>query len=132
VREMFRLTSESDVDDECVTGDFREKDLEQALEFAIDALEHAPEADAEFEHLAPNWPARRQAAVDRAILRLAHREMTSGASSPKIAVNEAVELAHQFSTDRSSSFVNALLDKVLKRVLQEDPSPGASDPSHLP
>jgi hypothetical protein len=34
-------------------------------------------------------------------------------------VNEAVELAKEFSTDKSPAFVNALLDKVLKRVLKE-------------
>ena len=43
--------------------------------------------------------------------------MTSGKTQPKIAVNEAVELAKEFGTDRSPAFVNGLLDKVLKRVL---------------
>jgi hypothetical protein len=53
--------------------------------------------------------------------------MTSGLVHPKIAVNEAVELAKEFSTDRSPSFVNALLDKVLRKVLarRQEP-PGAS------
>jgi N utilization substance protein B len=55
--------------------------------------------------------------VDRAILRLAHFEMTSGKTAPKIVVNEAVELAKRYSTERSPSFINALLDKVLKEVL---------------
>ena len=80
--------------------------------------------------LAPYWPTHRQAAVDRAILRLAHYEMMSGQTPPKVVVNEAVELAKRFSTERSPSFVNALLDKVLKDVLaaaipsgEEHPTP---------
>jgi N utilization substance protein B len=43
--------------------------------------------------------------------------MTVGDVNPKIAVNEAVELAKRYSTERSPAFVNGVLDKVLKRVL---------------
>jgi transcription termination factor NusB len=49
-----------------------------------------------------------------------------------LVVNEAVELAKQFSTADSPGFVNALLDKILKRVLAESPagsSPEASEPA---
>jgi N utilization substance protein B len=76
-------------------------------------------ADAEFAKLAPEWPTHRLAAVDRAILRLAHFEMTSGRSHPKIVVNEAVELAKHFSTDRSPAFINGLLDQVMRRLAPE-------------
>jgi N utilization substance protein B len=93
------------------------KEREKAFALGMEAYHARQAADQEMRALAPNWPAHRQAAVDRAILRLAHYEMTSGKTSPKIAVNEAVELAKQFSTDRSPAFVNGLLDKVLKRVV---------------
>jgi N utilization substance protein B len=69
------------------------------------------------EVLAPGWPAHRQPAVDRAILRLAHYELKLGKVHPKIIVNEAIELAKEFSTDKSPAFVNGLLDKVLHQVL---------------
>jgi N utilization substance protein B len=42
--------------------------------------------------------------------------MTTGRTAPKVAVNEAIELAKHYSTDRSPAFINGLLDKVLKRV----------------
>jgi N utilization substance protein B len=74
------------------------------------------DADAEFLTLAPDWPTNRLAAVDRALLRLAHFEMTSGRTPPKIAINEAVELAKHYSTEKSPAFINGLLDKVLKRL----------------
>lgn len=92
------------------------KEREKAAELARAAFECRAESDREMQELAPQWPAHRQAAVDRAILRLAHFEIASGRTPPKVAVNEAVELAKEFSTERSPAFVNALLDKVLKRV----------------
>lgn len=73
-------------------------------------------ADEEFARLAPDWPPHRQAAVDRAILRLAHFEMTVVGEQPRIVVNEAVELAKHYSTEKSPAFINALLDRVLHRL----------------
>ena len=64
----------------------------------------------------------------RAILRLAHYEMTATDAAPKQVVSDAVELAKHFSTDRSPAFVNALLGKVLKRVLAARRIPTESSP----
>jgi len=41
---------------------------------------------------------------------------------PKVVVNEAVELAKTFSTEKSPAFVNGLLDKLLKQVWKEEES----------
>ncbi len=102
------------------------KDLDAAVSKAESAWGARADADAEMTALAPDWPTGRQAAVDRAILRLAWFEMTSAAAPPKAIINEAVELARQFSTDKSPAFVNALLGKVLKRLQGEAP-PDTSD-----
>ena len=56
------------------------------------------------------------AAADRPILRPGLVRDDQRQDTAKIAVNEAVELAKEFSTDRSPAFVNGLLDKVLKRL----------------
>jgi len=95
----------------------RPADLDKAFGLARAAWEARAAADEEMTALAPDWPTARQPAIDRAILRLAHYEMTSGRTPPKAAVNEAVELAKSFSTERSPAFVNGLLGKVLKRVM---------------
>ena len=75
-------------------------------------------ADTEFATLAPTWPAHRQPAVDRAILRLAYFELTrpGGIEKGRMIINDAIELTQEYSTDRSPSFVNGLLDKVFKRL----------------
>lgn len=111
-------------------AEFSEREKDRAIEQAEAAWAHRATADAEFTELAPDWPAHRLAAVDRAILRLAHHELTAGSTPPKAAVAEAVELAKVFSGERSPAFVNGLLDKVLKRVLAE--AAHMSAPVHPP
>lgn len=98
---------------------FTEGERRKAFELGSAAYANRDNADAFMVESAPGWPAHRQAAVDRAILRLAHYEMTSGRTPPKVAVNEAVELAKAYSTDKSPAFVNGLLDRLLKVVLAE-------------
>ncbi len=95
-------------------------DVKKAFLLASAAYADRARADAFMAEAAPGWPAHRQAAVDRAILRLAHHEMMNGNVPPKVAVNEAVELAKEFSTEKSPAFINGLLDKVLKEVLGEE------------
>ncbi len=96
---------------------FLPEERQSALELAQAAYRRRRDADDAMRALAPTWPSHRQPAVDRAILRLAHYEMTATSASPKVVVNDAVEIAKRFSTDRSPAFVNGLLDKVLKQVL---------------
>lgn len=95
------------------------KEIDRAGELIAGAWGARAEADKELGELSPDWPVHRLAGVDRAIMRLAHFEITSGAVHPRIAVNEAVELAKAFSTEKSPAFINAILDRVLKRVLGE-------------
>ncbi len=92
----------------------------EAYDLALAAYENRRVADTRIKELAPTWPAVRQPAVDRAVLRLAHYEMTSGAVPPKIAVNEAIKLAKSFGGERSPAFVNGVLDKILKGVLEAE------------
>ena len=73
-------------------------------------------ADAAVAALSPEWPTHRQPVVDRTILRLAYYEMTSGKTPPKVAINEAVELAREFSTEKSPMFINGVLDKIYRSM----------------
>jgi len=88
----------------------------EAFDLALAAFQARRASDQRVAALAPTWPAVRQPAVDRAILRLAIYEMTAGVVPVKIAVNEAVKLAKSFGGERSPAFINGVLDKVLKQV----------------
>jgi len=108
-----------------------ERDRDRAFEAAVGAYANIEVADAEFNGLSEEWSVHRMPAVDRAILRMAHYEMTMIEDpKPKASVNEAVELAKQFSTAESPGFVNGLLDKVLKRVLAQADQAAAGSAEH--
>ena len=93
-----------------------------ALEMAAGAWDQRAVSDQWVERLAPQWPPRRQPGVDRNILRLAVWELTSTDTPPKVAIDEAIELAKHFSTGQSPAFVNGVLDAVLRerRALTEE------------
>jgi N utilization substance protein B len=87
----------------------------EGFDLARAAWETREEADAAVAALAPDWPTYRQPAVDRSILRLAYHEIVSGRTPPKVAINEAVELAKEFSTEKSPLFINGVLDRIYKK-----------------
>lgn len=85
------------------------------------------EADAAVAAIAPDWPTYRQPVIDRNILRLAFCELTEGVTPPKVVINEAIELAKEFSTEKSPLFINGVLDKIYKSMFRPqvaDPAPG--------
>ena len=72
------------------------------------------EIDAVIQRHAPVWPVGDLAIIDRNILRLAIYEiMLDNRTPPKVAINEAVELAKLFGGENSSRFVNGVLGSVM-------------------
>lgn len=98
-------------------GEFTPGERERAFTLAREAYAGRARADADFLELAPTWPAHRQPAPDRAILRLAHYEIVSGRTPVPVAIDEAVELAKEFGGEKSPGFVNGLLDGVRRKHL---------------
>ena len=68
------------------------------------------------------WTLDRVTRVDLAILRLGAHELMLGEEPTGVVINEAVELANQYSTDKAGGFVNGVLGN-LGRALDEDESP---------
>ncbi len=67
------------------------------------------------QEVAENWRLDRMAAIDRNILRLgAYEVLFCPDVPPKVAINEALDLAKRYSTSQSSRFVNGILDRVLQ------------------
>ena len=93
---------------------------EEALPFALElingVIEHRSEIDELIRVLAPAWPVRHLAAIDRNILRLALYEVKFGTGvPPKAAINEAVELAKAFGSETTSKFVNGVMGTVMEQ-----------------
>ncbi len=72
--------------------------------------------------IAPEWPLDQIARIDLAILELALYELTemSDVVPPKVAINEAVELAKAFGSDNSSRFINGVLGTAFRTLLKDE------------
>jgi N utilization substance protein B len=68
---------------------------------------------------AEHWRIERMAAVDRNILRLAVFEMQQGKVPGAVIIDEALELARQFSGDESVPFLNGVLDAIRRQAANE-------------
>ena len=82
-------------------------------------LENRDELDKIITRFAPSWPIGQMAIVDRNVLRMAVHELTAGGETPpKVAINEAVELARVFGSDSAPRFVNGVLGSVMRTATQ--------------
>ena len=67
------------------------------------------------------WQFTRLSPVDKSILRLSVYQLKFCTDiPPKVVINEAIELAKKYSTDKSPGFVNGVLDAVLKKIEHRD------------
>jgi transcription antitermination factor NusB len=84
-----------------------------ALELFRGCRERRDELDVHIQRVAENWDIRRMAVVDRNVLRLATYELLfTNDVPPKVAINEAIDLAKRYSTADSGAFVNGILDRI--------------------
>ena len=99
-----------------------EPDADEALrafasELVLGVVEDLVELDRLIEQHAANWRVARLAVIDRLILRQAAWELRHQADTPAaVVLNEAIELARQFSADEAVGFVNGVLDGIRKTL----------------
>lgn len=99
---------------------FEGPSLRFAERLFLATLDHVEETDALIEAHAKNWDIRRIATVDRMTLRLAITELLHFEDiPPKVSINEAIEVAKEFSTEQSGTFLNGILDAVLSTLKEE-------------
>jgi N utilization substance protein B len=83
-------------------------------ELALDILKNKAKIDKKIQTAAPEWPIDKLNKIDLTILRLAVYELEAGETPPKVIIDEAVELAKEFGSESSSSFVNGVLGTIYK------------------
>lgn len=87
------------------------------------AIARQEEIDERISRVLRHWKLSRTATVDRCVLRMAVFELLESKDvPPKVAIDEAIELAKKFSTEQSGAFVNGILDGVYRQLLDESPS----------
>lgn len=79
-------------------------------------LKEKDELDRHATDAADNWRFDRIAPVERNILRIGVHELLRGDVPPKVAIDEAVQLAHWFGGAKAPSFVNGVLDRVAHSI----------------
>lgn len=90
-----------------------DKFMEQLARGTVEAVS---EIDQKIGSKSEHWRLDRMAVVDRNILRLAVYELEQAALPAPVVIDEALELARQFSNDESLAFINGVLDAVHKQV----------------
>ncbi|MEX0742139.1 MAG: transcription antitermination factor NusB, partial [Phycisphaeraceae bacterium] len=104
----------------------------QATQLAEQAWAQRATADELASEVAPDWPTHRQPVVDRNLIRLAYHEMVSGRAPTAVAINEAIELAKSYSSERSPSFINGVLDRLARKLHEKPGAEGEADASAGP
>jgi len=82
-------------------------------------IEKIDELDAVIEKAAPAWPINQVAIVDRNVLRIGIYELLFGNRDevpPKVAINEAIELAKSFGGENSGKFINGVLGTIYREI----------------
>lgn len=92
----------------------RAETIEAGLTLASMVWEHRTDADAAMRPYTADWPVYRQPVIDRNLLRLGWYGFTHAGDDVALAIDETVELAKTFSTEKSGAFVNAVLDRVAR------------------
>jgi transcription antitermination factor NusB len=92
----------------------RAESIEAGLTFASLVWEHRQDADAVMRPFTAEWPVHRQPVIDRNLLRLGWYAFAHAGDDVARAIDETVELAKTFSTEKSGAFVNAVLDRAAK------------------
>ena len=95
------------------------EDLNFVWELVNGVVKHLPKINKIIEKAAPEWPISQIPIVDRNILRIGLYELLYSDKEevpPKVAINEAIELAKSFSGKTSGKFVNGVLGTVFKEI----------------
>lgn len=102
------------------------KDAVEEIDFVSDLVKGTLDNEKKIDDIivpaAPEWPIDQIAKIDKSILRMSLYELIIKQDvPPKVAINEAVELAKEFGGDNSSKFINGVLGTIFRQSELYDP-----------
>jgi len=96
------------------------EDREFGKKLFLSTVDHREEADSIVKEQLKNWDMERLALIDKIVLRMALTEILNFSDIPvKVSINEAIEIAKNFSTANSGKFVNGILDSACQLLQNE-------------
>lgn len=102
-------------------GEIKKFDKELANKIIEGVTETIESLDKKVQEYAPQWPIDQIQAVDLEILRIALWEGFEGKiTPPKVAIDEAIEIAKEFGGDSSSKFVNGVLGSIYEEIKKNE------------
>ena len=100
--------------------DLKEVDMDYMIRIAKGVQENQELLDSKIESNLINWKVYRLSKIDLTILRICVFEMQFEEEIPeRVAVNEAIELAKKFSSEKSAAFINGVLDKMMNKTMDK-------------
>jgi len=104
----------------CENFEINKKAIPYGQELVYGITDKRDELDAKIEESAVNWRVSRMSVLDRNIIRLAAYEMMFKEDvPPRVAIDEAIELAKRYCAEDSPGFINGILDAILKNIGKE-------------
>jgi N utilization substance protein B len=106
---------------------------EYAAEIIRGVLDSRGEIDRVLTDASENWSLDRMSAVDRNVLRVGAWELLHpGDVPPRVAINEAIEIARRFSSEGAAAFVNGILDRIrLSASAESGGGPGGGEEANV-
>jgi N utilization substance protein B len=96
-------------------------DFEFAKQLIYKVIQHEEELDSIIKLKVTNWEFNRIAVIDKFLLRMGICELIFMSDiPPKVTINEAIEIAKKYSTEKSSKFINGVLDSVYEQLKTEN------------
>ncbi|ARV14460.1 transcription antitermination factor NusB [Polaribacter sp. SA4-12] len=99
---------------------YKDKDDEEFVSkmFRKTVLKHK-EYELDIEEKTPNWETERIAGIDMILIKMAISEFLNFPSIPtRVTINEYIEISKDYSTEKSSYFINGVLDKISKEFIE--------------
>ena len=97
--------------------DLPKRARERALELCLGVVHHLKDIDLAIAGASEHWKIERLAAVERSVLRIATFELLFEPETPaEVVIDEAVEVARRFASEKSPAFVNGVLDVVARHA----------------
>ena len=95
-------------------SNYNDLDIKYANEILTGVQAKKNEIDSLIQNYAPSFPLKQVAIIDKSILRICIYEIKFNELNPSIAMDEAIEIAKVFGSDKSSAFINGVIDSFVQ------------------
>ena len=95
-------------------SNYNDLDIKYANEILTGVQTEKNEIDSLIQNYAPSFPLKQVAIIDKSILRICIYEIKFNELNPSIAMDEAIEIAKVFGSDKSAAFINGVIDSFVQ------------------